>query len=464
MAENGTKLFGTDGIRARYGEEPLTPPILRRIGAAIAAVLDESPKQSRAKAPRRVLIGRDTRPSGPEILDALSAGLAQGGYSVYDLGVVTTPGVAYCVKNLGAASGIVISASHNPSQDNGIKIFGPDGFKLADELEEAIERKLSALSNSNGAGASALRPAHEHVLAYRDHLEACARGVAGTSKPFAGMTLAIDCANGAAHALAPAVFETLGAAVHPVACSGDGKRINEKCGALHPETLIDTVLKTKADAGITFDGDGDRVMLVSPGGAILDGDHMLAALARWLKAENALGAPRIVGTVMANIGLELALVEHGIELVRETVGDRYVVARMLRDGLMLGGEQSGHVIIFQRGSTTGDGMFTALNILSRLRRDGASLDDVAKQVTRYPQILLNIPVKEKRPFDRMPAVVTAHQRVNGELGKRGRVVLRYSGTESLARVMVEGVAQDQIARCAGEIAEAIRREIGRDER
>jgi phosphoglucosamine mutase len=468
LSDTNAKLFGTDGIRARWGDEPLTPASVERIGLALAAVLAAHKTDSRAKAAPRVLIGRDTRASGPAILAALSAGLARGGWQPLDLGVVTTPGVAYCVRNLGAAAGVVISASHNPAEDNGIKVFGPDGFKLPDELEEAIEARFHA-----GFGATAAPPAKHpealaatdatgHVAAYVEHL--IANGRQHAQQPFAQRTLVVDCANGAASAIAPRVFRELGARVIEYACKPDGRNINDKCGALHPELLAEAVRAAGADVGVTFDGDADRVMLLDETGAVADGDIMLAMLAGDLKRRGELPKNAVAGTVMANFGLEVALKAIGVRLVRTPVGDRHVVAEMLRGGLVLGGEQSGHIIHLARGSTTGDGIFNAVSLLqvafADVGRSGGKLSAPVRAFVRMPQILINVRVREKPPFETLSAVQQAAAAADKALAGRGRVVLRYSGTEALARVMVEGEPEPLIRAQADAIAAALRTSIG----
>ena len=462
MADSAPKLFGTDGIRGRYGNEPLTEPSIRRIGAAIGQALSSQKASSRAKPPLRVLLGRDTRGSGPEILNALNAGLASEKYECVDLGVLPTPGVAYSVRNLGAAAGIVISASHNPAADNGIKVFGSDGFKLADEIEDAINRAYSTQSDID-AGNRQGTSSHQHVQAYKDHLLAFAHEL-GSDKPLNGKTLVVDCAHGAASALAPDIFRELGANVIEHGTSPNGDNINLDCGALYPENLSDIILKEKADGGVCFDGDSDRVILLDETGRVLDGDHILAILARELKASGQLAGDHVVGTVMANLGLELCMKDLGVSLVREAVGDRYVVARMLCDDYVLGGEQSGHIIHFTRGSTTGDGIFTAINVLARIWSKDETLSANANILEKFPQVLTNVRVREKPPLNDLPGMPEALLALENDLGERGRVVLRYSGTEDLARVMVEGAELGKTQQHAQAIASVVEKEIGADER
>lgn len=454
------QLFGTDGIRARWGDEPLTPASVTRLGRAIGRSMTGIQQRSRAKSPPRILIGRDPRASSPDILHALASGIGAEGIQAVDLGVITTPGVAYCLRNLGAACGIMISASHNPSEDNGIKLFGPDGFKLADDIEHRIEQTYFDLpAESAESGVHAAVDAHEHARAYREHLLAYGRSIGKQQRPLEGMKLVVDCANGSASELGPQVFEELGAQVTAIFAGPDGSNINAGCGALHAEVVAAEVTRVGADAGVTFDGDADRLMLVDRTGRVLNGDVMLAALAGWLKSEGSLVADTVVSTVMANLGLEIALRERGISLLRTQVGDRYVVAEMLLKNLVLGGEQSGHILHLTRGSTTGDGIFNAIGVLVRAKLDG-SLDRLGELVAPAPQVLVNVRVTSKPDLKRIPSVSAALAAAEGALGGEGRVVLRYSGTEALARVMVEGLSQSVIEDHANAIANAIRGEIG----
>jgi len=494
------KLFGTDGIRGRSGEPPLIPADIARLGLAAAQALLAYRQPSRASSPKRVLIGRDTRVSGPEIVRAFSLGLVAGGLVPHDLGVVTTPAVAYSVRNLGAAAGVVISASHNPWQDNGIKFFGPDGFKLSDELEAAIEQRFLSIDAGevlDGRKSPAL-DASGHGRAYVEHLLSAARdsgeslrpelaevtdwgahGPRGVElptpiqRPLDGLRVVVDCANGAASEVAPGVFRELGAEVTAIFASPNGRNINDGCGALHPDVVARATKELGAHVGVTFDGDADRVMLADHRGKVADGDVMLLMLAEALKARGQLSGDTVVTTIMANFGLELGLKRLGVRVVRTPVGDRHVVAEMLRGGYTLGGEQSGHVIQLLRGSTTGDGLFTALALMrvafplgwmkaaqSVCGEPATALSRAIDEFVRTPQVLVNVHVKSKPPFEGVPAVMAAVRDAESRLQGSGRVVLRYSGTESLARVMVEGSDREAIERESARIASVVRDAIG----
>lgn len=466
MTQPSPARFGTDGIRARYGDEPLTPASLLRLGHAIGRVLASYEQPSRAKPAKRVLVGRDTRASGPNILAALSRGMQAEGLALHDLGVIPTPGVAYCVRDAGAVAGMVISASHNPAEDNGIKLFGPDGFKLADHLERAIEAAFdeidpSTLDSSHVAEVSGapLADATDIARNYQESLIAFGQRT-GADLSLEGRKLVLDCANGAASFIAPAVFQALGAEVVAVAAAPDGQNINDGCGALHPDSLSEQVTQHAADAGVTFDGDADRLMLLDEHGSVFDGDLMLAMLARRLKEEGKLAGNAVVGTVMANLGLERSLREIGVKLVRVPVGDRFVAAEMLRSDYALGGEQSGHVINLAEGSTTGDGLFSAISLLAWGLADGTKLSALKSLVTRVPQVLINVRVTSKPPVEELVATQVAVSAAEQALGDTGRVLLRYSGTEKLLRVMVEGLDEAQIHAQADAIADAAKAEIG----
>ena len=452
------RLFGTDGVRGRWGEEPLTTPCIQRLGAAIGHTVSGVQQASRAKAAPRILIGRDTRASGPEIIEALAPGLAQHGLGVFDLGVIPTPGVAYCVRNLGAAAGIMISASHNPARDNGIKVFGPDGFKLAEDLESSIEALYHELEHEGDLDPVTPQDARQHSQAYIDHL--ISNGRVYGDAPLSGKHIVVDCANGSASPIAAAVFEALGAKVTAIFDQPDGHNINDGCGALHPEVLAAKVVELGADGGATFDGDADRVMLISEEGHVLDGDYMLLEMAEALDERDALPGKAVVSTIMANLGLELALKERGLKLIRTPVGDKYVAAELLLQDMVLGGEQSGHIIHLSRGSTTGDGLFNAITMLCHGLADQHKLSDMEEKLTKSPQVLVNVRVREKPPLTSLDAVQNAVRNAENALGEEGRIVLRYSGTEALARVMVEGLDQSAIEGHAKLVADAIRSAIG----
>ena len=431
------RLFGTDGIRGVAGKPPLDARTVFAFGAALG-------EWALRHGSRQVLIGMDTRESGPELAARVAAGLAQAGAEPLLAGVVTTPAVAYLTRTGPFSAGVMISASHNPYHDNGLKVFAHDGLKLPDSEELRIEHRIFELSEQ-GAGAgliSAVPDASSLADAYLDFLASCAPG------GLTGLTVVLDCAHGAAFRLAPSLFRRLGARVVETACRPDGRNINDGCGALHVGPLRERVLAEKADFGAAFDGDADRCILVSASGKVLDGDHILLLAGRHLR-------PRaVVATVMSNLGLERALAGAGIELIRTAVGDRYVLEEMLRQDLPLGGEQSGHVI-FREYSAAGDGMLTALRTAAIARAHGATLDELTRDFVVYPQRLVNVRFREKKPLDQLPAVQQEIRETEQEFGAAGRVLVRFSGTEPLARVMVEGPDPDRVEFRARRIAAAI---------
>ncbi len=445
------KLFGTDGIRGVANRWPLTPNFVVRLGQAVGQIIV-------AEGERPLLaVGRDTRLSGHMLENALAAGLLSQGVDTLHLGVLTTPGIAYLTTQVGARLGAVISASHNPCQDNGIKFFGPDGFKIPDEMEEEIE-KMAQSSDEPDVDCLALGrrlEGHQRGWDYIDHLQSLVEG----SRPFRGLRLALDCAHGATSEWAPALFERLGADLATMSNQPDGLNINESYEYLEPKSVRQAVLRESADVGVAFDGDGDRVILVDERGNFVDGDCIMAILARELKARKQLKNDIVVATVMSNLGLELSLREEGITLERTRVGDRYVTQRMVEGDFSLGGEQAGHVIIFGEGHTTGDGMYTALKVIETMIRRSLPLSRLAKCMRQYPQVLINVPVPSKPPLENIPVVQEQVQKTQALLGDQGRIVLRYSGTENLARVMIEGPDQETIEREAQAIAQVIEREI-----
>ncbi|MGH9629587.1 MAG: phosphoglucosamine mutase [Bryobacteraceae bacterium] len=446
------QLFGTDGIRGVAGEFPLDPQTAYAFGVALGEWA-----KSHAQGPE-VLIGMDTRESGSWLAGNVAAGLRTGGVGVRFAGLITTPGVAYLTRTLHFVAGVMISASHNPYQDNGIKVFDHSGFKLPDEQEHALEERIFALLKSDVQPAAELVNVDEALdETYIDYL------VSTVSKRLDGMSLVIDCAHGASSHLAPELFERLGATVRAIGCSPDGKNINLDCGALHVANLRDKVLEVGADAGVAFDGDADRAILVSRAGKIIDGDNVLLIAATTLHREGRLGGPNgeptVVATVMSNLGLEIALAEHGIRLLRTPVGDKYVLEEMIRSGSVLGGEQSGHVI-FREYATTGDGLLTALRILAIMRSSGLDLDELTRNLNIYPQLLVNVRVKTRRPLQELIEVQNEIRTAEESFGTTGRVLVRFSGTEPLARVMVEGPDLERVERFANRIAGAIRNELG----
>ncbi len=444
-----SELFGTDGIRGRAGEPPLDDATIRAVGQALTMVLTE-----RLGRPPRIVVGRDTRESGRQVESALAFGVRAAGGTLDASGVITTPGVAAITRLEGYDAGVVVSASHNPFQDNGIKVFAPNGAKLDEDAESAVERLVPGLLGPVGT----IEPIDEtpsHTEQYYEYLrDDVARGL-----DLAGLSLAVDCANGAAYTLAPRLFRELGATVHAIGVEPDGRNINRNCGSLHLEGLAAHVAATGADLGVAFDGDADRALFVDDKGNPVDGDRIMHVLALDLAARGELEANLVVATVMSNMGLEVSLREHGISLVRTPVGDKYVLEELRRTGASLGGEQSGHVI-FPRISLAGDGIITSVELLFALRRADATLSTLAGRMPRFPQVLVNVRVREKRPFDELPELAAASADVARELEGNGRLLLRYSGTENLARVMIEGPDAGTIGVQADRLVQVIRGWIG----
>jgi phosphoglucosamine mutase len=446
------KLFGTDGIRAVAGEAPLDPPTIFATGLALASTLKKL-----HPAPR-VLLGSDTRESSPWISAVIAAGLQGGGAEVLNAGVITTPGVAYLTRKHRFAAGVVISASHNPWQDNGIKVFGGDGYKLPDgtelEIEGEIFRRLKDAPPTDIKNLSA--PMASKV--FREEYEAFLRGVV-PGLNLTGKKIVIDCANGAAAVIASELFPSLGGEIHLTHVSPNGRNINENCGALHPEIVAREAKSLGADLGITFDGDADRALFADAHGRVVNGDGVMLVAARDMKAKAELAGDLVVATTMSNMGLEAALRSSGIRMFRAPVGDKYVLEMMQKHQASLGGEQSGH-ILFPRRSTTGDGLLTALLLLDLLARSGRPLHELLSDLRVFPQVIVNVKVREKRPLDQIPAVVESIHQAETDLHGNGRVVVRYSGTEALARVMIEAESEQQMREHADRIAQAIRVEIG----
>jgi phosphoglucosamine mutase len=446
------QLFGTDGIRGVAGEYPLDPRTTQAIGMALgrlAARLGPNPE---------VILGIDTRESGPGIAAHVAGGLASAGARARMAGLITTPGVAYLTRTDSFVAGVMISASHNPYQDNGIKVFGHSGYKLPDEQEHELEAEIFALLES-GVKPSPLTLEEDPGLDLR-YLEAL---VSTFGRSLGGLRIVVDCANGAATKLAPALFERLGARVEAIHCEPDGRNINLNCGALHVDTLREAVLARHAEIGVALDGDADRAIFVSRSGKIVDGDGILLLTARFLLSRGELtgpgGQPTVVSTVMSNLGLEKALARDGIRMPRSAVGDKYVLEEMLRTGAVLGGEQSGH-LIFHRYATTGDGLLTTLRVLEVMLESGEGLDELTRDLDRYPQRLINIRVREKAPLTELPGVVEEIRAAEAAVGDTGRILVRYSGTELLARVMVEAADGRHVEEHASRISAAIQRAIG----
>jgi phosphoglucosamine mutase len=452
-------LFGTDGVRGRAGEYPLDPPTVRRLGAALVRAGNSSAPggESRRSSPRqmKILVGRDTRESGGWIEAELAHGASGEGAAVTSVGVVPTPAVAYLTRSHGYDAGVVISASHNPFADNGIKVFSGKGEKFTERVEREVESIIADRSWEARDGEPAHVPHADLVGAYLDHL----RAVVPEARGLAGFRVAIDCANGATTTVAPQLFSSLGLDIEVIGDQPDGRNINLQCGSTHPELLARTVAATNCRMGVAFDGDGDRAIFVDDAGRIVDGDAVLLMCGRQLQRERRLKGDAIVATVMSNIGLELALKPLGIELVRCAVGDKYVMEEMLARDLSLGGEQSGH-IIFSDYLFTGDGLCTALNVLRTVLLTGRTLADLAADLTTFPQVLLNVRVREKVELKDVPAVAAAIARVEARVAGQGRLLVRYSGTEPLLRVMLEGRRQDEIHGWAQEIVDVVKEHLG----
>lgn len=446
-------LFGTDGIRGEAGRFPLDAATVSAIGFSLASHLAE-----RTPTPQ-IIIGRDTRESGEEIERALIAGAASAGANCLSAGVITTPGVAFLTRKLQASAGVVISASHNPYQDNGIKIFAPSGQKMDDTVERQIEADI--FENNQGVEVepeSTPRSLAIEEQLHEDYLSFLA-GEIGKGLALDGLTMVVDCANGASSAFAPVLFERLGARVVAINAAPDGRNINRNCGSLHIDSLRERVEGEHADLGVAFDGDADRSLFIDSKGNFVDGDATLWALATHLESHGKLKDNIVVATVMSNIGLEIALRSVGIRLIRTDVGDKYVLEKLLELGASLGGEQSGHIIMPEL-SLAGDGMITALCLLRALHESRKTLAEMTAGFNQYPQILVNVRVREKVPFSDLDSVRAAVAEVEELLSQKGRLLLRYSGTEKLARVMIEGENQYQIEQYAARIAGAIESEIG----
>lgn len=445
-------LFGTDGIRGEAGQFPLDGPTVSAIGYSLARHL------SKTNDVPEIVIGRDTRESGEWLECALIEGATRAGAKCLSAGVITTPGVAFLTRQLNADAGVVISASHNPYQDNGIKIFAPSGEKM-DSVESVIEADIHAGVSQEHPSSDAKSPSPEQEYKLQQQYLAFLSDQIGEGLDLGGLKIVIDCANGASSNLAPPLFERLGGETLAINADPDGRNINLNCGSLHINSLREQVVQHKADLGVAFDGDADRSLFVDENGNFVDGDATLWVLANYLKAHGRLKDDTVVATVMSNIGLEIALRAADIKLVRTEVGDKYVLDELLKLGASLGGEQSGHVILPDL-SLAGDGMITALSLLRALRDSGKSLGQATTGFQTYPQTLLNVRVREKRPFTDLPSVQAAVSEVEKHLASKGRLLLRYSGTERLARVMIEGENQHQIEAYAEGIAAAIKQEIG----
>jgi phosphoglucosamine mutase len=436
-------LFGTDGIRGTAGEFPLDGQTIQRVGAALVNVLPPGP--------RRVLIGRDTRESGEWIERELAHGATASGAVVHTIGVAPTPAVAYLTSALQFDAGVVISASHNPYRDNGIKVFSGSGEKYGEHLEDRIEHLVADPSWHVAEGGAPELSRADHLRAYLDH----AREVLPNPERLGRFRMAVDCANGAMTTVAPRLLREIGLDATILAAAPDGRNINKDCGSTHPGPLAETVRSNGYRLGVAFDGDGDRAIFVDASGRIFDGDHVLLMCAKQMKAEGRLRGNAVVATVMSNIGLELALNKLGIDLIRTTVGDKYVMEEMQKRGLSLGGEQSGHVI-FSDYLFTGDGLITALNVMRTMAVTGREAGDLADDLTTYPQVLMNVRVTEKPDLRSVPKVAVVMEEVERRLAGKGRLLVRYSGTEPLLRVMLEGQDKDEIETMGQAIVTAVR--------
>jgi phosphoglucosamine mutase len=448
------RLFGTDGVRGRAGQYPLDGPTIRRLGAALARAMRNG------TGPVRFLSGRDTRESGPWIERELAAGIRTQGGTLVSAGVIPTPAVAYLTPRMGYTAGVVISASHNPFEDNGIKVFSGTGAKFTEALEDQVEAIMADPSWSLDDAASSDTNVEE--IDYRSEYVAHLLRILEPAGRYKGFRIAIDCANGATTTVAPELFSQLGFDVRCVGCEPDGRNINLGCGSTSPALLARTVVSDGYLIGIAYDGDGDRAVFVDRNGQIVDGDAVMVMCAKQMKREGRLKGDAVVATVMSNIGLEIALRGDQIETIRCPVGDKYVMEEMIQRNLSLGGEQSGHVI-FSDYLFTGDGLATSLNVLRTMAVTGRELDDLASDLTRYPQVLLNLRVDRKVDLQSIPPVASVLASVESRLAGDGRLLVRYSGTEPLLRVMLEGQDEAQIRRWGEEILDAVRRYVGMSE-
>ncbi len=438
------KYFGTDGIRGRAGEDPITPEFMLKLGWAVGRVFRNTDQRS------RVLIGKDTRLSGYMFESALEAGLAGAGIDVAMLGPIPTPAVAHLTRTFRAVAGIVISASHNPYYDNGVKFFSSQGVKLPDEVERKIESYLDEPMTL--VGPSELGRAARFEDARGRYIEFC-KSTVQFAMSFKGMKIVLDCADGATYQVAPAVFREMGAEVIAIGASPDGLNINEKIGSTHPKKLQETVLQQGADLGVAFDGDGDRVIMVDHSGSIVDGDELLYIMARDRQAQGRLGGG-VVGTLMTNFGVEQAFQRAEIPFARANVGDRYVMEMLADKGWLLGGEGSGHLVALDC-TTTGDGIVSALQVIAAMVRSDRSLADLRRGLVKLPQRMINVRVKEKRAADQVPAVAEAVKRADERLAGTGRVLLRPSGTEPVIRVMAEGEDPALVDSVCEELAQVV---------
>ncbi|MBU6375198.1 MAG: phosphoglucosamine mutase [Bdellovibrionales bacterium] len=468
------RLFGTDGIRGLANQYPMTGEVAMAVGRAVSHVLRDHPittqrsslpiglkplESSKPIRRAKIVVGKDTRLSGYMIEQALASGICSMGADVILIGPLSTPGVAFVTQSMRADAGIMISASHNPYFDNGIKIFSADGYKLPDELEQEIERlvltkEIDSLRPTGDLVGKAFRldDIHNRYVVFLKTLFS-------RDLDLMGMRIALDCANGAAYKVAPLVFEELGAEVIKSGVSPNGLNINDQCGALHPEGMAAQAIQFRADIGIALDGDGDRCILCDENGEIVDGDQIIGILALRMSAEGSLSHNTVVTTPMSNLGLELTLKEQGIAMVRAQVGDRYVVDTMRRNGFNLGGEQSGHIIFLDQ-STTGDGIVAALKVLEAMKRTGKKLSELKKAIRLFPQVREDVRISRKEKLENLPGVAKAIQSAESQLAGRGRVFVRFSGTEPLCRILVEGESESKIRTIALALAAEVRSALG----
>lgn len=441
------KYFGTDGIRGTVGEYPITPDFMLKLGWATGKVFAK-------KGKGKVLIGKDTRISGYMFEAALEAGLCSAGVDINMLGPMPTPAIAYLTRTFGAQAGIVISASHNPYQDNGIKFFSSEGTKLDDDIEAAIEETLE--QQFSVVASDAIGKVVRINDAAGRYIEFCKSTYKAPNK-LHGLKIVLDCANGATYHVAPSVFQELGAQVSVIYNKPDGLNINESCGSTHPDKLRAEVISQRADLGIAFDGDGDRVLMVDHHGALVDGDELLFIIAASKFSPQA-GWSGVVGTLMSNLGLEVALRSRGIEFVRSKVGDRYVMADLQAKGWIYGGESSGHLICLD-ATSTGDGIVSALQVLAAMQTAGISLHDIKSGMSKYPQTMINVKVGNREKLANNPVIAAAQKDIEATLGSKGRVLLRPSGTEPVVRVMIEGEDGSLVAKLARQLADVVREQV-----
>jgi phosphoglucosamine mutase len=455
------KLFGTDGIRGLANEYPVTAEVALRVGRAMAYLCREEYSKKGKKSRPRILIGKDTRRSCYMLENALTAGICSMGGDALLLGPIPTPAVAFLIPNMRAKAGVVISASHNPYEDNGIKVFGREGYKIPDEAERKLEDmvlndtldKMQPLLGDQVGRAKRIDDVRGRYIVF-------AKNSFPDELTLSGVKLLLDCANGATYRVAPEVFWELGADVETVGTSPSGRNINDKCGALYPASLAEKVIQSGADAGLAFDGDGDRLIVVDEKGNVLTGDHIMAICAKEMKARGTLKNDTVVATIMSNVGLTVAAKELGINLERTRVGDRFVLETMMRLDATLGGEASGHMI-FRNHHTTGDGIIAALQVLSVALSQDKPLSELAKVVTMFPQHMVNVEVRERPEISSVPAIAKAIAEAESELGEQGRVLVRYSGTQPFCRVMAEGPSEDVTVQIVDRIAEVVTQQIGK---